>query len=247
MPQALIERTGIVSVVLELLPTGGAEGVLALGWREPVDEPAGREAGLVCVLAATSAAAVDRRALLGLLRDLARTDAVTGLPNRRAWEERLDVEIARARRRSTPVSVILLGLEHFREYVEMHGAAAADALLARASSLWSESLRTEDLLARLDGDAFGMVLPECDEQDAGMIAGRMRRESAGLAAFTAGVAGFNGDESAAELVARARAALAEARHERARLVAQVTSRSLNAGKPATAVAAWAAASRRACA
>ena len=76
----------------------------------------------------------EREALLQQLDALARTDPVTGLPNRRSWEEEVTRAIARARRHGHPLALALIDLDRFKRYNDAHGHPAGDALLAAAAT-----------------------------------------------------------------------------------------------------------------
>ena len=76
------------------------------------------------------------------LARVARTDALTGAPNRRAWDEQLTVELARAARDGAPVSVALLDLDHFKAFNDLRGHRAGDRLLREAAAAWQNRMRT---------------------------------------------------------------------------------------------------------
>jgi len=93
-------------------------------------------------------------------RELARTDPLTLLGNRRFFEHVAGVELSRSRRYGRPFALAYLDVDHFKEVNDRHGHAAGDALLRRISALLVECLRTSDVVARLGGDEFAMLLPE---------------------------------------------------------------------------------------
>ena len=105
---------------------------------------------------------------------LARTDGLTGVANRRAWDDELPRELARAARSGRPVCIALLDLDHFKAYNDRHGHQAGDRLLKAAAAAWESRLRKTDLLARYGGEEFAVMLPDCG-LDSGMeIAERCR-------------------------------------------------------------------------
>ena len=106
-----------------------ALGVLAIGWRDPVDGVSLRLSAMIELLAAEAAVAISRADLLGRLEHLARTDELTGLPNRRHWEQQLPRELARAWRDERRVCVAMLDLDHFKDYNDRRGHQAGDRLL----------------------------------------------------------------------------------------------------------------------
>src|SRR6185436_11043137 len=85
---------------------------------------------------------------VGELGRQARTDALTGLANRRGWDEQLDRELAQASRSGRPVSVALLDLDDFKRYNDAHGHQAGDRLLVAAAAAWEGQLRDGDVLCR---------------------------------------------------------------------------------------------------
>jgi diguanylate cyclase (GGDEF)-like protein len=141
------------------------------------------------------------------LRELARSDALTGLPNRRAWFEELPAAMARAARDGTPVALAMLDLDHFKRFNDEFGHQAGDRLLKGAASAWSGELRRVDLLARYGGEEFILLLPDAGPTRAADVLGRLRAVTPSAQTFSAGLAMWDGTESADELIGRADAAL----------------------------------------
>lgn len=105
------------------------------------------------------------------LQELARTDALTGLPNRRQFYERLRQELARAARDRTLLGVIYIDLDGFKSVNDSLGHALGDALLRRVAKRLNARLRRTDVLARLGGDEFTVIAPGLKiEQDACTVA-----------------------------------------------------------------------------
>jgi diguanylate cyclase (GGDEF)-like protein len=144
------------------------------------------------------------------LRDLARTDPLTGLANRRLWDERLAVELARAARSGQPLCVAALDLDRFKPYNDQFGHAAGDELLRATTAGWRGVLRASDLLSRLGGDEFAVLLPDCDAPYAQAIVGRLQEvlpaEDDGVGC-SAGLVVWEPGEGAGALLARADRAL----------------------------------------
>jgi diguanylate cyclase (GGDEF)-like protein len=137
---------------------------------------------------------------------LARTDALTGVANRRAWDDELPRELARAARSGEPLCVALLDLDHFKAYNDRHGHQAGDRLLKAAATAWQGRLRKTDLLARYGGEEFAVLLPDCGLANGMEIAERLRTaQPEGTCSL--GVAAWDGQEEATALVARADRAL----------------------------------------
>lgn len=110
---------------------------------------------------------------LELHRD-ARTDALTGLANRRGMQERGRVELKRAKRSGAPVSVLLGDLDHFKSVNDRYGHEAGDVALAQTASVLRGALRESDALGRWGGEEFIAVLPATGAAGAMEVAERMR-------------------------------------------------------------------------
>ncbi len=93
-------------------------------------------------------------------------DPLTGLYNRRYLEESLTREIARCGRRDFPLSVIMLDVDHFKQFNDTHGHGGGDALLAAIGQLLGSRLRGEDIACRYGGEEFTVILPESDSSNA---------------------------------------------------------------------------------
>jgi diguanylate cyclase (GGDEF)-like protein len=137
---------------------------------------------------------------------LARTDSLTGVANRRAWDEELPRELARAARSGEQLCLALVDLDHFKAYNDRHGHPAGDRLLRAAAAAWQERLRKTDLLARYGGEEFAVLLPDCGVGDAMEIAERLRT-ALPEGTCSIGVASWDRREEANALVDRADRAL----------------------------------------
>jgi diguanylate cyclase (GGDEF)-like protein len=151
---------------------------------------------------------------------MARTDALTGLPNRRAWDEALDRELAMANRTSAPVCVALLDLDRFKEFNDLNGHSAGDTHLKEAAAVWRDRLRSADLIARYGGEEFAVLLTATDALQAQEIIETLRACVPSQETVSAGIAEWDGVESGAELLIRAdRALYAAKRNGRNRTIA----------------------------
>jgi diguanylate cyclase (GGDEF)-like protein len=126
--------------------------------------------------------------------------------NRRAWDDELPRELARSARSGQQLCVVLLDLDHFKDYNDRHGHQAGDRLLKAAAAAWQGRLRKTDLLARYGGEEFAVLLPDCGPANAMEIAERLRTAQPEVTC-SLGVAAWDGREAVTELVARADRAL----------------------------------------
>ncbi|HWI71974.1 MAG TPA: diguanylate cyclase, partial [Baekduia sp.] len=182
-------------------------GALRVTWAPGADA---RSLLVVELLAADLGAALERRRLLEQLRDLARTDPLTGLANRRLWDERLAIELARAARYERSLCVAAIDLDRFKPYNDTYGHQAGDALLREATAAWRGVLRGTDLLSRMGGDEFALLLPDCDLDCAQGIVSRLQGMTPGAAegvGCSAGLVRWTAGETAEAVIARADAAL----------------------------------------
>lgn len=152
------------------------------------------------------------------LREIASTDALTGALNRRAMETQAAREMARCRRYSFPLSVIVLDLDHFKNLNDTHGHNAGDAALCMVVRDLQSALRGTDILCRSGGEEFLILLPHTDHATALNLAERLRKRVAQIAVpvegskvgvtASLGVASWNGAaESWTTMVKRADSAL----------------------------------------
>ena len=102
----------------------------------------------------------ERRRAEDELRRLALTDALTGAANRRHFMERAAFEFARMRRYGNPVSLVMLDVDHFKRVNDTHGHAAGDAALILLVKCCRALLRDTDLVGRLGGEEFALLLPD---------------------------------------------------------------------------------------
>jgi diguanylate cyclase (GGDEF)-like protein len=149
----------------------------------------------------------EREGLLERLDDLAHTDPLTGLANRRAWEDRLAAALRDAAATGAPLAVAVLDLDRFKDLNDTLGHGAGDRLLRELAAGWSGAVRGRDVLARLGGDEFALLLPDCTDQGALTLVERLRADMPAGHTCSAGVAAWRPGETAEALLARADAAL----------------------------------------
>jgi len=187
-------------------------GVLCVCWAERVSDISTRAARAVALLTDETAVALAHHEALQRLAAQATTDGLTGLPNRRAWEERLSRDIASARRLQRPLTLALLDMDRFKHYNDTHGHAAGDDLLREFAAQASVLLREGDTLARWGGEEFAVLLPDCPSASfVESILDRIRAAAPAGQSCSVGYASWDGLESAEQLVMRADRALYRAK------------------------------------
>ncbi|MEA2412245.1 MAG: hypothetical protein QOC77_2806 [Thermoleophilaceae bacterium] len=132
--------------------------------------------GVVAVIALMVAVLrerVDR--LIARLADAARTDALTGLLNRRGFQELMEIETERALRSSRPLAILVGDLDHFKHLNDRFGHAAGDLALKRFAEIASSASRRIDAVARIGGEEFALLLPDTEQHAAYLLAERLRR------------------------------------------------------------------------
>ncbi|HEX2706758.1 MAG TPA: sensor domain-containing diguanylate cyclase [Solirubrobacterales bacterium] len=149
----------------------------------------------------------EREELLEEVESLARSDALTGLPNRRALDEQLPREMGRARRAESPLSLEIVDIDRFKAYNDTPGHVARRG----CAVAWDSVLRGEDSIVRFGGEEFLVVLPDCPIEQAAEIVERLRAATPGGQTCSAGLACWDSTESVDSLLRRADAALYEAK------------------------------------
>ena len=182
-------------------------GVLAIHWVEQFEAMPQESGWVVGLLAIEAAIAIERAKTLSRLEQVAATDELTGLDNRRSWDEHLKREVERARRSGSPLTVALLDLDHFKRYNDRFGHQAGDRLLKEVASNWQRALRATDILARYGGEEFALALPGAGLEEAMELLERLRAATPQDERVSAGVVEWDGRESGHELVSRADQAL----------------------------------------
>lgn len=170
---------GITNPILALIAPS-----LAIGRGDPVCLPPLplREAQQVAeALVMAEGLLRQREAERDRARQDALTDGLTGLPNRRRFDETLATECRRQRRGRTPLALLLIDVDHFKLYNDAYGHPAGDACLRRVAKVLAAELgRSSDLPARYGGEEFAVILPETDHAGALAIAERLRAAVAAL-------------------------------------------------------------------
>jgi diguanylate cyclase (GGDEF)-like protein len=151
---------------------------------------------------------------LRVYKDYAYTDALTEIPNRRFYYERLLQEIARARRSSSPLTLALVDLDLFKDINEEVGHRGGDQVLKFFSQFMRVNLRQEDIVCRIGGDEFAIILPDTTSEKAAVFFDRVRSKldqieisidgrSRLMLAFSCGLAAFKSDYLPEDLIEEA--------------------------------------------
>ncbi len=149
------------------------------------------------------------------LAQLAVTDGLTGLYNHRHFHERLALEIERSQRSGLPLSLLMIDVDHFKQYNDQHGHPAGDELLREIARILGEGRRRNDFVARYGGEEFAVVLVDTNKLTAAKVAERLRQsvseqpfpleaeQPGGGLSISIGVAAFPDDAGGVESLVRA--------------------------------------------
>jgi diguanylate cyclase (GGDEF)-like protein len=143
-------------------------------------------ANLLNALAGSVAIAIDNARLHAEVKRMAMTDVISGLANRRAFDETLEAEIIRASRYHQSLSLIILDLDSFKEYNDRWGHPAGDVRLREVADLLRLKVRDPDVAARYGGEEFAVILPNTSKLGAVKLAERLRRAAEASAPYENG-------------------------------------------------------------
>jgi diguanylate cyclase (GGDEF)-like protein len=141
------------------------------------------EIELVQAVATSLALALDNAQTHSQVRNLALTDSLTGVPNRRALAQCLAREFKECERRGTPLCLLMVDLDHFKDYNDRFGHVCGDEILRGVAETIQRTVRGADVVARYGGEEFAVVLPRTDLAHASQLAERIR-DTVSRAAFT---------------------------------------------------------------
>jgi diguanylate cyclase (GGDEF)-like protein/PAS domain S-box-containing protein len=170
-----------VTLSVPMLVAGRVHGYLNLDNFERAEAFDDGDVAIAEAIAAQVSVALQRRLLEHDLQaeraryeQMASHDALTELPNRRLFQDRLQQALARARRRDRRVGVLFIDLDGFKQVNDRHGHDAGDAVLKAIGTLLANGIRAEDTVARLGGDEFGVLLADVnDAEDAASVGGKL--------------------------------------------------------------------------
>ncbi len=135
-----------------------------------------------------------RTKLLQQLEQLARTDSLTNLTNRRAWNEEFPQQLERAKRNGQPLTVAMIDLDHFKRFNDTRGHLEGDALLREMGVLLRSSFRVNDFIARYGGEEFVVAFENCDLEQAQVLLARLSTVIPYAQTFSAGITQTDGSE-----------------------------------------------------
>jgi diguanylate cyclase (GGDEF)-like protein len=156
------------------------------------------------------------------LNQTATTDELTGLANRRSFMRSLDIELERARRSSSPLTMAIIDIDHFKRVNDTYGHPAGDEVLRSLAATIKGAMRMTDVVGRLGGEEFAILMPDTDVRAAHNVCDRLRVLSAGKAiclgtageinvTLSCGIALLEPEERSDHWVSRADSALYEAK------------------------------------
>jgi diguanylate cyclase (GGDEF)-like protein/PAS domain S-box-containing protein len=208
---ALRHRTGsTIPIELKALDLGVTDGVRYFG-------------GFMEDLRPRRALEAQHKELLARLEQQALTDTLTRLPNRRAFNVEAEHALARARRQRRPITLGVADIDHFKRVNDQYGHPTGDLVLCALASILREAARGTDVVARVGGEEFGLIFPDADPGQAGLVAERIRSavEQARIAVpdggalhvtVSIGLSGMDPDGPIDAALARADAALYQAKN-----------------------------------
>jgi len=143
-------------------------------WMDINIVPIFNEVGDITYFAAIERDLTEHKMMESRLEKQACTDMLTGLPNRLASMNKAAEEFARAKRYNHPLSIVMIDIDHFKSINDKHGHATGDQVLQRIGPICNDILRDTDLLGRIGGEEFILLLPDTPKANAEHVAERMR-------------------------------------------------------------------------
>jgi diguanylate cyclase (GGDEF)-like protein len=162
--------------VLPLARRGRVMGSLNLGSQDPYRFANGARTDFLSRLAAVAGICIENTLNFHRLRTAGMTDALTGIKNRRFFNERMLEEVSRAHRNQQPLTFLLLDIDRFKHINDTHGHLAGDRILRDVAQRIARALRVTDVLTRYGGEEFAAILPDTDAEVGCQVAERIRTE-----------------------------------------------------------------------
>jgi diguanylate cyclase (GGDEF)-like protein len=167
-------KTGSFIVVPILLRKNHPIGVFSL-YRSKTDGFSKEERYFFKKIALDIAKVLDKSLLFQHTKELSITDDLTGLYNRRYFNQRFEREVQRAKRYRRPLSILMVDIDYFKNYNDINGHLLGDDVLKKVAYLIESNLRKADIVARYGGEEFVILLPEIDKPHADQVAEKLRR------------------------------------------------------------------------
>lgn len=151
------------------------------------------------------------------LEHMAITDSLTGLANRRVFEQTLSHQLAVLERNQTPVSLVLMDVDHFKQVNDTHGHPVGDAVLQAVATTLKDNIREIDVAARIGGEEFVVIMPDTEQEEAVVVGERLRERIAAMTdtptpvTVSSGVAEAVPAEDVSDVFVRADSALYQAK------------------------------------
>lgn len=159
---------------------GKAFGIVALNLHQPEKRFQEEDTGILAIIAAQVSLAIGRKRLENELKRLAMTDELTGIANRRYFMSRIEEELRRIRRYPTSAVLVMMDIDHFKKVNDNFGHRMGDEVLRSISQVGRRFMRETDLIGRIGGEEFCLLLPETTLDQAIHVAERLRLEVAGM-------------------------------------------------------------------
>ena len=169
---------GAANVVLvPLVADDECVGLAGAEWGESPRHIPAIVVGALAQAAVHAASSVRLAVMVEEIERLATRDPLTGLANRRVFEDALPRELARARRADVALSLVVLDIDHFKDVNDTHGHQVGDSVLRAVGTALDDNTKGFDVVARIGGDEFAVLLPGCRAADVVSVAERLRRRA----------------------------------------------------------------------
>ena len=189
-----------LSLLMPIIRQDRLIGILAIGNRQGGKTYDEEQIKLITALARQAGIVIENAQLYALARERANIDELTGLYNHRYFHQRIDEEISRNSRFGDVFSLIIMDLDYFKSYNDVHGHLYGDKILRRVGEMIKRSIRDIDIAFRYGGDEFAIIMPQTSIEGASKLAERIRklleydgRQEETLVTCTIGVASWPTD------------------------------------------------------